>query len=618
MTDRSVTVEAQWALYGKTAGRERFGVLACSDLSLSSANFTEAIERFSPGTLEAPPQVTVSYAVPAGQDGESYVAIAVHNYIKSGQHGSTDDLGRPVAFTSYYCVPYQPLAEASVGYYDIYEALCAQSLPLPAKDGPPLRVTVTPSPLLAPAVDVMAPRVAALLLTGRPVCVLGAQKTSLPERLRFIDAVMGLLPYGMRSRMTAATWTRATLRNHRFRLYFSGAERDIDPPDHVVTWGQPDKAVIPPEEDRAAKYLGWLEETITHPTRNLRELTDPIGFTANQILSVLVAVSAEGTKPHRIRRTAPQPVATPQEGTPRGGQDPTEALLIECAGHVREANVSQLNRDIFHLRNAAKAGVTPAQRTRYRELITANQLFRPEKALGNAEGKLSEALLKLAFVPPLSYADYCSIEDGAGDGLPDAALVQLVDKAGLADPRVKAIVYRQLPGDEAEKKLAKWYPSKDLRAGQLLVELAALETKRPRHARLLCDVLADYLTKMRQHYDPDVIKRLLRQHSYLASRLRDSRAGDDQYQISALCSFLIAAYPNRLSRADIYHVLIGTGEPPAPTLLAAVLLTLANPEDADLARELYVFSSLTALNIAPATSREMEKLLIPGGQPPGP
>ena len=80
-------------------------------------------------------------------------------------------------------------------------------------------------------------RVAPLLLTGRPVCVLGAEGTSHLERLEFIDTVMGLLPYGFRSRMTAATWTRATNRNHRFRLYFSSAPR-ADEPDQVVIWNE--------------------------------------------------------------------------------------------------------------------------------------------------------------------------------------------------------------------------------------------------------------------------------------------------------------------------------------------------------------------------------------------
>ena len=115
MTGHSVTVDAQWALYGRTADRTGNSVLTRSELNLSTANFAEAIERFSPGTPEELPQVTVSYA---SQSGGSYVALAIHNYIKSGQYGGTDNLGRQIPFTSYFCMPYEPLAEASVGYYD--------------------------------------------------------------------------------------------------------------------------------------------------------------------------------------------------------------------------------------------------------------------------------------------------------------------------------------------------------------------------------------------------------------------------------------------------------------------------------------------------------------------
>ena len=606
--DRSVTVAAQWALYGKTAAREQYHVVACSTRGLSTAHFTDAIERFSPGTAETLPQVTVSY-VPANPAGESYLALAIHSYFEPGQHSSTDDLGRPIAFTSYFCLPYLPLAEAAAGYSDLYEALRSQSLP--TRNGPPLQVTVTPSPLLAPAVDAMTTRVAALLLTGRPVCVLGAQEVGLPERLQFIDMVMGLLPYGMRSRMTAATWTRATLRNHRFRLYFSGAERDVDPPDHVVTWGQPDKAAVPSEEHRAASYLSWLEDTVTHPTRHLSELTDPIGFNANQVLSVLVAVSAESQKPHRSPRTAPQPVAAAQPGTaPRGQQDPAAALLLQCAEYVRMADLSQLGTAIINVKTAARGGITPERRARFRELIAEHHLFRHEESLGNYSAKLREALLRLAFDAPLSYANYCSIEDGVGEGLPlDPALLQLIEKAGMADLRVKAIVHRQLPAEEAEKKLAKWYSSKDLHVEQLLNELA-LTVRRPQHARLLCDVTLDFLDKAEQRYDPKVVERVLRAHSYLARSLRDSQAGDDQYQITALCWFLAAAYRERLSRADIYHVMVGTKEPPTPTLLAAVLLTLADPGDAVLARELYAFTAVASMSLETETTRKLEGLLV--------
>jgi hypothetical protein len=379
--------------------------------------------------------VTVSY-VSTRQPGGDYLALAIHDQIKSGQHGGTDNLGRPITFTTYFCLPYQQLAGASAGYHELYEALSCQRLP--ARDGQPLRITVTPSSLLSPAIDSMATRVAALLLTGRPVCVLGAQETTLSERLRFIDTVMGLLPYGMRARMS------------------------------------------------------WLEDRVTRPTRHLSELTDPIGFAASQVLSVIVAVSAEspGPRPGGGRRTAPQPAArapiAPGHGTPPyGEQDHGAALLAECAEHVRTASLPMLNTVITSLKNAARARVTAERRARYLDLITEHQLFRHCEALGSIEAKLREALLRLAF------------------------------------------------------------------------------------------------------------------------------------QINVLWWLLKSAYPHRLTRADIYHVMIGTAAPPTATLLAAVLLLLGDPADASVARELYTFSSVVTMSLEPKTRRELEKLFLPGSGTPG-
>ena len=127
--------------------------------------------------------------------------------------------GRPTAYTSYFCLPYHRLADAAIGYLAMYEALHAVTLTV--ADGPSKEVPIAMPTSRTPTADDLAVRVAPLLLTGQPVCVLGAEGTSMLERLEFIDTVMELLPYGFRARMTAATWTRASNRNHRFRLFFS-------------------------------------------------------------------------------------------------------------------------------------------------------------------------------------------------------------------------------------------------------------------------------------------------------------------------------------------------------------------------------------------------------------
>jgi hypothetical protein len=273
MTGGSVELDAQWALYGKNSGSDGYRVLACSTATLSRANFADAISRFQLGALDRLPQVSASYARLGGKPGVDYLALAIDDFAADGRRAACDRDGRKITYTSYFCLPYLPLAELAIGYVSTYRAL--RAVTLPEADGPAVRVVLPAAAPRVVVVDPLAMRVAALLLTGRPVCVLGAEATSTDERLRFIDAVMDLLPYGLRARMAAATWTRATHGGHRFRLFFSAARRPGSQLDQVVTWGEPEQVTIP--DGPAAEYLGWLESSV-RPLVRLAELTGELGF----------------------------------------------------------------------------------------------------------------------------------------------------------------------------------------------------------------------------------------------------------------------------------------------------------------------------------------------------
>ena len=200
MTSSKITAIAQWALEGKQPDGEDYRILACSTGDLNRAHFADALSRFQLGELSDLPQVSVSYARHGAEPGLSYLALAIHWYAIEGQRYANevshrDNQGRPTAYTSYFCLPYRRLAEAAVNYRAIHEALSA--LTLTVADGPPREVPIAIPTSRTPAADDFAVRVAPLLLTGRPVCVLGAEGTSMLERLEFIDAVMGLLPYGL-------------------------------------------------------------------------------------------------------------------------------------------------------------------------------------------------------------------------------------------------------------------------------------------------------------------------------------------------------------------------------------------------------------------------------------
>jgi len=316
MTGVVTVVDVQWALYGKGDRASGDRVIACSAGDLAMVNFADAISRFQLGALHRLPQVSVSYAQSV-KSGSSYLALAIHKQAEQGQ-AALDEGGRPVTYTHYFCLPYGPLAAGGVTYQAMHEAL--RDLRLPAASGATLRVPVAGRPWPPPVTDLLALRVAALLLTGRSVCVLRAQHVPVAGRLGFIDSVMGLLPYGFRAKMTAATWTRATYRDHRFRLFFSDAPRGSERRDHVVSWDHPETAVITPEDGVAHEYLTWLEDTLIEPVARLTRLTEAYGFGDVPVRNAVSLVTKPTTRPAGERATgAATGAATgPNTGTAGG------------------------------------------------------------------------------------------------------------------------------------------------------------------------------------------------------------------------------------------------------------------------------------------------------------
>jgi hypothetical protein len=315
MTGAVTVVDVQWALYGKDAGASGDRVLACSAGDLAMVNFADAISRFQLGALHRLPQVSVSYAQPV-KPGSGYLALAIHKPADDGQVALDED-GRPVTYTNYFCLPYGPLAAGGVTYQAVHEAV--RDLRLPAANGATLRVTIAARPWPPPVIDPLALRVAALLLTGRSVCVLRAQHVPVAGRLGFIDTVMSLLPYGFRAKMTAATWTRATYRDHRFRLFFSDAPRGSERRDHVVSWDHPETAVITPQDGVAHEYLTWLEETLIEPMARLNRLTEARGFGDAPVRNAVSLV----TKP--AAKAVTEPATQPPTGPATGPEPPPSA-----------------------------------------------------------------------------------------------------------------------------------------------------------------------------------------------------------------------------------------------------------------------------------------------------
>ena len=613
MTATSIPVHAQWALHGKVADDEGYQVIACSNGDLSRSNFTDALGRFALGALDTLPQVSVSYLQPAAPASGGYLALAVHWSAGSGKRHAAgvahvDNHGRPTTFTSYFCAPYATLAAHRITYLDMYKAF--SDVTLPAKDGPPKDLLIVPAGQRTPGIDALAVRVAPLLLTGAPVCVLGADETDMDERLRFIDTVMGLLPYGYRSRMTAATWTRATNRNHRFRLFFSSEPRAGDKQDQVVHWGEPERVKIPSRDARA--YCGWLSDKIK-PLASLTQLSHELSFGDAADSRTLDMVLRLSRFPREQAGPEPPPAPAPPR-PPRAraaavpSADPVPKLLEDCAEHVRTLSLNLVRQDIADLQGQLKSSRTDdKRRARYRVLIGEFGLLNLSSGLQrNNEAKLYETLLALAFGQPVTYAVFGQIEDCLGSALHGPAhrtLLEAIARTGFGDLRAKVIVSAELDS----KKLLRSLGASGADGHALIRELAQGSWHRQQHARSFCDVTLSYLRDRQGRYSIAELQRALLRCGYLAQPLRD--IGSDQYQVHAIANLLVAAfpqdlYPAGLDRAAVNAILANPDKAPTPALLAAILRRIPVSE-ARTAWDAYVYGSVVGMNLDDETHGDL-------------
>ncbi len=266
MTIREIRFE--WALEGKRpGGHDDYELLSWSDGRLGPEVFEEIRSRYATGVSADLPQVTIAVAATKEREQVSrHIVLAIQEW-----SGHRDVTNRKIAYTRWFYVPYEELAAHRVSYEALYLALAG----LPATPSPPLAVPVPEfdPTALDPGPDARC--AAALLLTGRPVCVVGADGVPVIERLRFLDTVAALLPYGMRARLTAATWTSSTAR-HRIRLSFA---RHAPEDAYEVRWGYGTEIT---RQDGTAKVcldlLTRSEVRLADMLRGLAGLTDPLSF----------------------------------------------------------------------------------------------------------------------------------------------------------------------------------------------------------------------------------------------------------------------------------------------------------------------------------------------------
>lgn len=397
----------EWALEGKPpGGYDDYGLLAWSEGRLDFKVFDELRSRYAAGTSADLPQVTIATARTA-ENGQisHHVVLAIREW---SEH--RDFTNRKIAYTRWFYVPYEQLVENRVSYTALYDAFAA----LPPRPEPPLTVDVPPydPEAVSPGQDALS--AAALLLGGRQVCVIGADNIPMAERLRFVDTVAALLPYGMRTRFTAATWTSGTT-EHRIKLSFA---RDVPEGTHAVVWGR--GARIPHDEVQARLCHDMYvrpDAPLPGMIGRLARQTVPLSFAPDDRPQVLRLLEQSGyaapkiepapaPAPARESRVEPSKPAQPSTSSPRAAAEPAETTV--AYRHGGGYDLDRLAEALAHaaafeaeagVEGLARAAADPAKRPHLQRLLLRHHFFKDAIERHPDKSRLYERLADAAFPP---------------------------------------------------------------------------------------------------------------------------------------------------------------------------------------------------------------------------
>ncbi|MEV0380506.1 hypothetical protein [Nonomuraea sp. NPDC050643] len=527
---------AHWAILGKTPeSLDDYGVIGCSSGAITSAEFGMWLKAFTSGTMEpkALPRVATSYFA-VGPDKEPWLGLSLQT-----EPESQDGFQRPYAMTYYACVRWADIASEStrLSYRALYEALTKADFS--GGDAPFL---LSPSAYderhLAGAVNGTARRAAALLLTGRPVCVVRAGHLPLDRRLDFLDAVAALLPYGFRPTLAASTWTNSASR-HRIRLSFAEV-----PPTHgawELPWeddGPP--AAYPPQalayEKELERYQGTdLQELM----RWLTTLAQPRDFddaSHRAAASRLLSASAQLPGPS------------------------VEQLLHQCRESIANGEEDRLGVLTTQL---ARKRVPDKDRKTYRGLIRANPIRPPQRLADSVVVRtFFETLLRLLYTSPMHAADV------------EEMLVDLGGRRRALPPALIAATSGLLPRSSPSGRLliaSLQGPERLLTILDGMTEDELFHVAVQSHNRKVLDIVISEADRRALPTDPramEAVKYALMRHRYLIEAISSGCAAEESvlyYQ-----NVLRVSHRRRLTSADIEEVLADLDRPPQTFLLAIV------------------------------------------------
>jgi len=576
----SVEIAAQWALHGKQSSDAGYRLLSSSKSVLSPDNFSYILERYSPGTIERLPQLTVNwfedknprhghhakYEQPA-----NYVGIAIHDRPAAG---IVDAGGREIVETRYFCADYDTLAGSTISYSSMYEGF--RTIKLPMHDADCVKAALSIRPPSVPARS-LATVAAALLLTDRPVCVLGAGLVDVGERLRFIDDVASLLPYGMRSHLSAATWTDSTHRSHNFRLFFSSASRSAE--DHKIDWYLTQR-LTSTGFGESDQYLIWLNGDLAARTKMLAEMTDPMSFSRDYIMAMLDAL---GVTPHRRALMAGSSPVGPAQAIPdlgdttQVGTPSIEDLLLDCATCLNGQQPQSVERYLPNLEQHLAEQLKSQERRKYIELVKRHSLLRENLGIDRrVRASFYSVLLRLLFEVPIKYNSYCTMEECAGgEGGPQVHRPLAEALLGVRCTTVVRFLALRTKSD-ADLRSAVHRTRLDLTEVIDLI-VPALKVA---HADVICDVALEHIESYAQVYGQDAIKETFESHVYLAEILHRIYRSQGPTELNMLVRILQVTYGAALSPsavADIMDTLDNTNTDPTAALCAAIIVLASDP-----------------------------------------
>ncbi|WP_406252778.1 hypothetical protein OH786_19145 [Streptomyces atratus] len=268
---------AEWAVLGKHPGRSMgYEVL---DGSLPGTRAQRYLWSATTGTPDArEPAGGLPWRVfLSGADGEPGSVCAV---VDTSWDGSKDGTGRPSYTWRLLLLEWRAASRAGVTWTALDRAVAQAGSEPDRPDASPAAVR-TSAAELADTVDRLgfewAAGMAALLLEGEQLVITAPPGRALPgldERVRMLDAVCSLLPYGCRAWLSGATWTGRT--EHDLRLVFAASARSGQQEVPLGT-GRPPA----PRSGTAGRYL-----------TELLRLRAKRGSTADVVAHLLAATTA--------------------------------------------------------------------------------------------------------------------------------------------------------------------------------------------------------------------------------------------------------------------------------------------------------------------------------------